>query len=103
MAEGKVSTAVLKKRKKLRNVRNAERKGIVNSMRRSRMRTFISKVDKAISEAKPKEEILKAFSEMQKEVMRAASKHIIHKNTASRKISRMCHRVKIAIGEVLKK
>ena len=103
MAEGKVSTAVLKKRKKLRNVRNAERKRIVNSMRRSRMRTFISKVDKAISETKSKDEILKAFSEMQKEVMRAASKHIIHKNTASRKISRMCHRVKIAIGEVLKK
>ena len=103
MAEGKVSTAVLKKRKKLRNVRNAERKRIVNSMRRSRMRTFISKVDKAISETKSKDEILKAFSEMQKEVMRAASKHIIHKNTASRKISRMCHRVKIAIGEVLNK
>ena len=103
MAEGKVSTAVLKKRKKLRNIRNAERKRLVNSMRRSRMRTYITKVEKAISDAKPKEEILKSFSEMQKEIMRAASKHIIHKNTASRKISRMCHKVKIAIGDVLQK
>lgn len=103
MADGKVSTSILKKRRRLNNVRNAERKRVINAMRRSRMRTFITNVEKAISESKPKEEILKSFSAMQKEVMRAASKRIIHKNTASRKISRMCHRVKVAIGDVLKK
>lgn len=103
MADGKVSTTVLKKRKKLRNIRNAERKRIINSMRRNRMRTYVAKVEKAISDAKPKEEIVRFFSEMQKEVMRAASKHIIHKNTASRKIARMCHKVKVAIGDVVKK
>jgi ribosomal protein S20 len=36
---------------------------------------------------------------VQKEIMRGVSKHVIHKNTASRKISRMCKRVKFAIGE----
>ncbi len=103
MADGKVSTTVLKKRRKMKNIRNAERKRVVNAMRRSRMRTYVSKVMKAISESKPKEEILKSFSEMQKELMRGVSKRIIHKNTASRKISRMCHKVKVAIGETFQK
>ena len=103
MAEGKVSTTVLKKRKKLRNIRNSERKRMINSMRRSRIRTFIAKVEKAIADVKPKDEILNLFSSMQKELMKGVSKHILHKNTASRKISRMSYKVKNAIGAVIQK
>ena len=103
MAEGKVSNAVLKKRKKLRNVRNAEKKRMVNAMRRSRMKTYTSKLEQAIADKKPKEDILKSFAELQKELMRGASKHIIHKNTSYRKIARMCTKVKKAIGEMLNK
>ena len=87
----------------MKNIRNSERKRVVNAMRRSRMRTFVSKVMKAIADSKPKDEIIKSFSEMQKELMRGVAKRIIHKNTASRKISRVCHKVKVAIGEVVQK
>ena len=102
MAENKISTAIRKKRKKLKDIHNAERKRIVNMMRRSRMKTFVSKLEKAIADKLPKEDILKAFSEMQKELSRGAAKRVIHKNAASRKISRMFHKVKVAIGDIQK-
>ena len=100
MAENKISTVIRKKRKKLKDIRNAERKRIVNMMRRSRMKTFVAKLEKAIADKLSKEVILKAFSEMQKELSRGAAKRVIHKNTASRKISRMFHKVKVAIGDI---
>ena len=82
-----------------KSIRKAERQRMVNMMRTSRIKTFIKKVEAAIAQNLDKGEILKAFSDMQKEVMRGVTKHVLHKNTASRKISRIARRVKIAIGE----
>lgn len=82
-----------------KSIRKTERQHTVNQNRLSRIRTFVKKLEQAIADKVSKESILKAFSEMQKEIMRGVSKRVIHKNTAARKISRMCTKVKVALGE----
>ncbi|MDO4975612.1 MAG: 30S ribosomal protein S20 [Alphaproteobacteria bacterium] len=82
-----------------KSIRKTERQHIVNQNRLSRIRTFIKKLEQAITSNASKESILSAFSEMQKEIMRGVNKRVIHKNAAARKISRMSHKVKVAIGE----
>jgi small subunit ribosomal protein S20 len=73
--------------------RKIARRTAVNTARRSRIRSFMRKVEEAIAsgDAKAASEALKAA---QPEIMRAASKGVVHKNTASRKISRLASRVK---------
>lgn len=74
-------------------VRKLARRTAINKSRRSRVRTFIKKVDAAIQagdSGQAKSALVKAESEM----MRAVNKGVFHKNTASRKISRMSARVK---------
>lgn len=74
-------------------VRKIERKTEVNKARRSRMRTFIRKVEEAIASgdgAAAKQ----ALQMAQPEIMRAATKGVVHKNLAARKISRLAARVK---------
>ena len=65
----------------------------VNRARRSRMRTFVRKVEEALAtgDATTAADALKAA---EPEIMRAAQKGIVHKNTASRKVSRLAIRVK---------
>ena len=65
----------------------------VNTSRRSRMRTFIRKVEEAISNGDAAA-ARNAFQAAQPEIMRAAAKGVLHKNTASRKVSRLSQRVK---------
>ncbi|MGJ8527280.1 30S ribosomal protein S20 [Maritalea sp.] len=74
-------------------VRKIERRTEVNKTRRSRMRTFIRKVEEAIS-AGNGDEAKTALQAAQPEIMRAAQKGIVHKNNASRKISRLSNRIK---------
>jgi small subunit ribosomal protein S20 len=74
-------------------VRKIERRTSVNRARRSRMRTFMRKVEEAIASG----DASTAASALQSAIpimMRAAQHGIIHKNTASRKVSRMTARVK---------
>jgi small subunit ribosomal protein S20 len=68
----------------------------VNRARRSRMRTFIRKVEEAITGGDQKI-ALQALQAAQPEMMRAAQKGIVHKNTASRRVSRLAMRIK-ALG-----
>jgi small subunit ribosomal protein S20 len=70
----------------------AERRAEINKARRSRMRTFIRKVEEAIASGdfSAASEALKAA---QPEIMRNVSKGVVHRNTASRKISRLAGRV----------
>ncbi|MDR0640664.1 MAG: 30S ribosomal protein S20 [Holosporales bacterium] len=82
-----------------KSIRKTARQRAVNINRLSRMRTFVKKLEASISGKCSKEIIVSAFSTMQKELMRGAGKHAIHKNAAARKISRMSKRVKIALGE----
>ena len=65
----------------------------VNRARRSRMRTFIRKVEEAIAtgDAASATAALKAA---EPEIVRAAQKGIVHKNNASRKVSRLATRVR---------
>ncbi|GAA0596733.1 30S ribosomal protein S20 [Paenochrobactrum glaciei] len=64
----------------------------VNKSRRSRVRTFIRKVEDAIL-AGDQTAAQAALLAAQPELMRAATKGVLHKNTASRKVSRLTKRV----------
>jgi small subunit ribosomal protein S20 len=72
--------------------RKIARRTAVNKVPRTRMRTYIRKVEEAIASG-DKEAARTALREAQPQIMKAASKGIIHKNTASRKVSRLNHRV----------
>ncbi len=65
----------------------------VNRTRRTRIRTFIRKVEEAIASG-DKDQAAAALKAAEPEIMRAASKGVVHKNTASRKVSRLTARVK---------
>ena len=79
-----------------KRARQNDRNRLVNKNRRSRIRTFIRKVEEAI-EGGDKESALVALRSAQPELMRGVSKGIFHKNTAARKMSRLAARVN-AIG-----
>ena len=65
----------------------------VNKARRSRMRTFMRKVEEAV-ESGDKAAANEALKAAQPEIMRAVTKGIMKKNTAARTISRMSARIK---------
>jgi small subunit ribosomal protein S20 len=73
--------------------RKIEARTEVNKSRRSRMRTFIRKVEEAIAggDQKAANEALKAA---QPEIQRAAGHGIVHKNLADRKVARLNSRIK---------
>lgn len=73
-------------------VRKIERRTEVNKNRRSRMRTYIRKVEEAI-EAGDQAAASAALREAQPEIIRTAKSGILHANTASRKVSRLAKRV----------
>ena len=79
-----------------KRARQIERRTEVNKARRSRMRTFVRKVEEAISSG-DQAAAAEALRVAQPEIMRSVSKGILHKNTASRKVSRLAGRVK-ALG-----
>ncbi len=74
-------------------VRKIERRTTVNRARRSRMRTFVRKVEEAIAAGDAKL-AADALHNAVPVMMRAAQNGVIHKNTASRKVSRLTARVK---------
>jgi small subunit ribosomal protein S20 len=74
-------------------VRKIARRTAINKTRRSRMRTFVKKVELAVAGGdQPKAQ--EALRAAESEVMRAVSKGVVHKNTGSRKVSRLAARVK---------
>jgi small subunit ribosomal protein S20 len=75
--------------------RNAKREDI-NKARRSRIRTYVKKVELAV-EAGNVDEAKVALKKAQPELMRGVTKGVLHKKTASRKVSRLAKRVK-ALG-----
>lgn len=79
-----------------KRARQNERRFAINKARRSRIRTFLRKVEEAI--ASGDSDAAKAALRMaQPELMRGVTKGVLHKNTASRKMSRLASRVK-AVG-----
>ena len=71
--------------------RNAKREDI-NKARRSRIRTYVKKVELAV-EAGNADEAKVALKKAQPELMRGVTKGVLHKKTASRKVSRLAKRV----------
>lgn len=72
--------------------RKIEARTEVNKARRSRMRTFVRNVEEAIA-AGDKGRAEEALRGAEPEIMRAAQKGVLPANTASRKVSRLTHRV----------
>ena len=74
-------------------VRKIARRTEINTARRSRVRTFLRKFDEALAAGDPA--VAKdAFVKAQSELMRAVTKGVVHKNTGSRKVSRLAAQLK---------
>ena len=75
-----------------KRIRRDERKSDINISRRSRIRTYIKRVEAAIEEGN-RDAASAALKEAQPEMMRGVSRGVYKKNTAARKISRLSHRI----------
>jgi small subunit ribosomal protein S20 len=72
--------------------RKIARRTIINKSRRTQMRGSVRVVEEAIKNG-DREAALKAFALAEPELMQAAQRSIIHKNNASRKVSRLSHQI----------
>ncbi|WP_033925724.1 30S ribosomal protein S20 [Sphingomonas sp. 35-24ZXX] len=75
-----------------KRIRRNERRAVVNGNRIGRIRTFVKKVESAL-EAGDKEAAAAALASAQPEMARGVAKGVLHKNTASRKFSRLTKRL----------
>ena len=73
--------------------RRAARRTVINTNRRSRVRSFVRKVEEAIASGDAAA-ALTALRAAEPELMRGSQKGVLHKNTASRKVSRLARRIK---------
>lgn len=80
-----------------KRARQSEARYAVNKARRSRIRTFLRKVEEALASGNQDAAAL-ALKNAQPELARGVTKGVMHKNTVSRKISRLASRVK-ALGQ----
>lgn len=76
-----------------KRARQNEARFAINKARRSRIRTFLRKVEEAIASGN-KESADAALRAAQPELMRGVTKGVLHKNTVARKMSRLSSRVK---------
>lgn len=76
-----------------KRIRRNDRRAEINKARLSRIRTYVKKVESSLA-AGDQAAAAAAFSAAEPELMRGVSKGVLHKNTASRKISRLAARVK---------
>ena len=76
-----------------KRARQNERRYEVNKARRSRIRTYLRKVEEAIATGDASVAAA-ALRDAQPELMRGVTKGVLHKNTVARKMSRLSARVK---------
>lgn len=76
-----------------KRARQNEARATVNKARRSRIRTFLRKVEEAIASGNA-DTAKDALREVQPELARGVTKGVMHKNTVARKMSRLTSRVK---------
>ncbi len=76
-----------------KRIRQTARKTVVNRNRIGRVRTFVKKVETAIA-AGDKDAANVALKAAQPEIMRGVTKGVLHRKTASRKVSRLNARIK---------
>lgn len=75
-----------------KRIRRNDRRSEINTARKSRIRTFVKQVETAC-EAGDKEAATVALKQAQPELARGVARGVMHKNTASRKMSRLSKRV----------
>ena len=75
-----------------KRIRRNDRRAAINHSRISRIRSFIKAVESAIAAGK-KKDAAEALKMAQPEMSRGVARGVIHKNTASRKFSRLAKRV----------
>ena len=80
-----------------KRARQTERRTDVNKARRTRIRTFLRKVEEALASGNQEAAAL-ALKNAQPELMRGVTKGVVHKNTSARKISRLASRVKALVA-----
>jgi small subunit ribosomal protein S20 len=72
--------------------RKIARRTLINKSRRTQMRGSVRLVEEAIKRG-DRTAALEAMKRAEPELMRAAQRSIVHKNTASRKVSRLTHQI----------
>jgi small subunit ribosomal protein S20 len=72
--------------------RKIARRTVINKSRRTEMRTSVRSVEEAIKRG-DRNAALKAMANAEPELMRAAQRNIIHRNAASRKVSRLANQI----------
>jgi len=75
-----------------KRIRRNEARALVNGNRLSRIRTFVKKVEAAL-EGGDKSAATEALAAAQPELARGVARGVLHRNTASRKLSRLTKRV----------
>ncbi|MEM1133846.1 MAG: 30S ribosomal protein S20 [Pseudomonadota bacterium] len=75
-----------------KRIRRNNRRAVINTNRMSRIRTYIKAVESAC-EAGDKDKAVAALKTVQPEIARGVARGVLHKNTASRKFSRLTKRV----------
>ena len=75
-----------------KRIRQTERRTAVNRARTSRIRTFVKRVEMAIASG-DRLQAERALREAAPEIQRGVTRGVLHRNTASRKISRLTKRV----------
>ena len=80
-----------------KRARQSEARHVVNKARRSRIRTFLRKVEEAIASG-DQTAASNALREVQPELARGITKGVMHKNTVARKMSRLSSRVKSLVA-----
>ena len=76
-----------------KRIRQTERRTERNQARKSRMRTFVKKVETAIAGG-DKDQAAAAFKAAQPEMPACSGKGVIHRNTVARRLSRLAKRIK---------
>ncbi|WP_296476393.1 30S ribosomal protein S20 [Roseinatronobacter sp.] len=76
-----------------KRARQLERRTEINKARRSRLRTFLRKVEEAIASG-DQAKATEALRAAQPELDRGVTKGVLHKNTVARKMSRLSSRIK---------
>ncbi|URW74423.1 30S ribosomal protein S20 [Sphingomonas donggukensis] len=75
-----------------KRIRRNDRRAEINGARVGRIRTFVKKLESALA-AGDKDAATAAIAQVQPELARGVAKGVLHKNTASRKFSRLTKRV----------
>ena len=72
--------------------RKIARRTAINKARRSTLRNSVRKIEEAIASG-DRNAALAAFKDVEPVIMRSAQRGVVHKNNASRKVSRLAHRI----------